>query len=119
MLKCHLGLGPWTATRFKKNAAYHQRDHIFNKIVLWHFLHSDDYDKILKSHGNVKTMIFKFKFQNSKGLQERKKCVERNTVIADKVLFARHSGCVILVSLKHCTVVTGNENNDSREWNSK
>lgn len=40
------------------------------------FLHSDDYNKILKSHGNVETMIFfKLKIQNSKGLQERKRCV--------------------------------------------
>lgn len=37
------------------------------------FLHSDDYNKILKSHGDVETMIFKLKFQKSNGLPE--KCV--------------------------------------------
>lgn len=51
---------------------YIQRD---CPLTFFFFLHSDDYNKIVKSHGDVETMIFKLKLQNSKGLQQREKCV--------------------------------------------
>lgn len=76
MLKCHLGLGPWTATQLKKCDISSKRTYIQRDCPLtFFFLHSDDYNKILKSHGDVETMIFKLKLQNSKGLQQREKCV--------------------------------------------
>lgn len=94
MLKCHLGLGPWTAAQSK----LYIYDIISTKrrYIQWNcpltFFHTDDYNKLLRSPANVETMVFKLKFQNSKGFQERERCLNRNMSRADRVFSTTHSG---------------------------
>jgi hypothetical protein len=66
---------------------------------------------------HVETRIFKLKFQ-SKGFQEKKKCLNGNVGVAT-IVFSMRNGRVIPAFLNNCTVVAENEEKDNRRWSNK